>query len=194
MLKKTTLATALAAAALVPLAQAQADDYVIDTEGQHAFIQFKINHLGYSYILGNFEEFSGQFQYDPEDLEAASVEMEVQVDSLTTNNAERDKHFISSDFLDAGEYPTATFVSTGFTPNGDDEGMLTGDLTLHGETREIEMPVTLMGEGEDPWGGYRAGFEGSTLLALADFGIDMSDFPEAMHELELYVTFEGVRQ
>lgn len=194
MLKKTTLATALAAAALVPLAQAQADDYVIDTEGQHAFIQFKINHLGYSYILGNFEEFSGQFQYDPEDLEAASVEMEVQVDSLTTNNAERDKHFISSDFLDAGEYPTATFVSTGFTPNGGDDGMLTGDLTLHGETREIEMPVTLMGEGEDPWGGYRAGFEGSTMLALADFGIDMSDFPEAMHELELYVTFEGVRQ
>ncbi|PXX97535.1 YceI family protein [Halomonas sp. LBP4] len=194
MLKKTALATALAAAALVPLSQAQADDYAIDTEGQHGFIQFKINHLGYSYILGNFEEFSGQFQYDPENLEAASVEMEVQVDSLNTNNAERDKHFLSSDFLDAGEYPTATFVSTGFTPNGDDDGMLTGDLTLHGETREIEMPVTLMGEGEDPWGGYRAGFEGSAMLTLADFGIDMSDFPEAMHELELYVTFEGVRQ
>ena len=194
MLKKTAFATALAAAALVPLSQAQADDYVIDTEGQHAFIQFKINHLGYSYILGNFERFSGEFSYDPEDLEASSVSVEVDVASLNSNHAERDRHFLSDDFLDAGEYPTATFVSTGFTPNGDGDGVLTGDLTMHGETREIEMPVTLMGEGEDPWGSYRAGFEGSTLLTLADFGIDMSDFPEVMHELELYVTFEGVRQ
>ncbi|MGR4067863.1 YceI family protein [Billgrantia sp. C5P2] len=194
MFKKAALATALGAVSLAATGLALADDYVVDTEGQHAFIQFKINHLGFSYILGNFEEFEGRFHYDPEDLEASSVEMEVQVGSLNTNNAERDKHFTSSDFLDASEYPTATFVSTGFTPNGDDEGVLTGELTLHGETREIEMPVTLMGEGEDPWGGYRAGFEGSTMLTLADFGIDMSDFPEAMHELELYVTFEGVRQ
>lgn len=194
MFKKTALATAFGAVSLVVAGSVLADDYVVDTEGQHAFIQFKINHLGFSYILGNFEEFEGRFHYDPEDLEASSVEMEVQVNSLNTNNAERDKHFLSGDFLDADEYPTATFVSTGFTPNGEDEGVLTGDLTLHGETREIEMPVTLMGEGEDPWGGYRAGFEGSTMLTLADFGIDMSDFPEAMHELELYVTFEGVRQ
>ncbi|MBB3331965.1 polyisoprenoid-binding protein YceI [Halomonas campaniensis] len=194
MLKKTAIATALAATALVGIGQVHAADYAVDTEGQHAFIQFKINHLGYSYILGNFEEFSGQFHYDPENLEASSVEMEVNVNSLNTNHAERDRHFLSDDFLSAGDHPTATFVTTGFEPSGDNEGTLTGDLTLKGETREIEMPVTLMGEGEDPWGGYRAGFEGSTMLTLADFGIDMSAFPEVMHELELYVTFEGVRQ
>lgn len=194
MLKKTAIATALAATALVGAGQVHAADYAVDTEGQHAFIQFKINHLGYSYILGNFEEFSGQFHYDPENLEASSVEMEVNVNSLNTNHAERDRHFLSDDFLSAGDYPTATFVTTGFEPTGDNEGTLTGDLTLKGETREIEMPVTLMGEGEDPWGGYRAGFEGSTMLTLADYGIDMSAFPEVMHELELYVTFEGVRQ
>ncbi|MEE3214131.1 MAG: YceI family protein [Pseudomonadota bacterium] len=74
------------------------------------------------------------------------------------------------------------------------EGVLTGDLTLHGVTNTIEMPVTLLGEGEDPWGGYRAGFEGSTELALGDYDIDMSKFPEAMRSLELYVTFEGIRQ
>ncbi|WP_373181803.1 YceI family protein [Halomonas campaniensis] len=194
MLKKTAIATALAATALVGVGQVHADDYVVDTEGQHAFIQFKINHLGYSYILGNFEEFSGQFHYDPKDLEASSVEMEVNVNSLNTNHAERDRHFLSDDFLSAGDHPTATFVSTGFEPTGDNEGTLTGDFTLKGETREIEMPVSLMGEGEDPWGGYRAGFEGSTMLTLADYGIDMSAFPEVMHELELYITFEGVRQ
>ncbi|PAU71026.1 YceI family protein [Vreelandella alkaliphila] len=194
MLKKTAFATAIAAASLAAFSQAQAAEYQIDTEGQHAFVQFKISHLGFSYILGTFEEFDGQFSYDPEDLEASSVEMEVQVSSLNTNHAERDRHFLSSDFLDASEYPTATFTSTGFESTGENEGVVTGELTLHGETQEIEMPVTLMGEGDDPWGNYRAGFEGSTMLTLGDFGIDMSDFPESMHELELYVTFEGIRQ
>ncbi|CAD5255948.1 MULTISPECIES: YceI family protein [Halomonadaceae] len=194
MFKKTAFASAIAAVALVPLSQAQAADYQIDTEGQHAFVQFKISHLGFSYILGSFEEFDGQFAYDPEDLDASSAEIEVQVDSLTSNHAERDRHILSEDFLNAGEFPTATFSSTGFESTGENEGVLTGDLTLHGETQEIEMPVTLMGEGDDPWGNYRAGFEGSTTLTLSDYGIDMSDFPESMHELELYVTFEGIRQ
>ncbi|TDB02923.1 YceI family protein [Halomonas marinisediminis] len=194
MFKKSAIAAALSATALMGVGQAQAADYTIDSEGQHAFIQFKISHLGYSYILGSFEEFNGSFQYDPEQLEASSVRLEVQVDSLNTNHAERDKHIKSDDFLNVGEYPTATFSSTGFEPGGEGEGVLTGELTLHGETQQIEMPVTLLGEGEDPWGGYRAGFEGSTTLALADYGIDMSNFPEAMRELELYVTFEGVRQ
>lgn len=193
-LKKSVLVSAIAAAALVPLSQAQAADYQIDTEGQHAFVQFKISHLGFSYILGSFEEFEGQFTYDPEDLDASSAEIEVQVDSLTSNHAERDRHILSDDFLNASEFPTATFTSTEFESTGDNEGVLTGELTLHGETQEIEMPVTLLGEGDDPWGNYRAGFEGSTTLTLSDYGIDMSDFPESMHELELYVTFEGIRQ
>ncbi|MCL5426825.1 MAG: YceI family protein, partial [Gammaproteobacteria bacterium] len=122
MFKKTAFASAIAAVALVPLSQAQADDYQIDIEGQHAFIQFKINHLGYSYILGSFEEFDGQFSYDPEDLDASSVELEVQVSSLNSNHAERDRHILSDDFLNASEYPTATFTSTGFESTGDDEG------------------------------------------------------------------------
>lgn len=200
MLKKSVVASAIAAAAaaaaaaLVPLSQAQAADYNVDTEGQHAFVQFKINHLGMSYILGSFEEFDGQFSYDEDDVDASAVEFEVQVNSLNSNHAERDRHILSSDFLNASEYPTASFVSTSFESTGDNEGVVTGDLTLHGETQEIEMPVTLIGQGEDPWGNYRAGFEGSTMLTLGDFGIDMSDFPEPMHELELYVTFEGIRQ
>lgn len=193
MLKKTAIA-ALTAAALVPMTQAQAADYVIDTEGQHAFVQFKISHLGMSYILGSFREFNGEFSYDPNDLEASSINMEVDVASLDSNHAERDKHILSDDFLDADQYPTASFTSTGFEPTGEGEGVLSGELTLHGETREIELPVALVGEGDDPWGNYRAGFNGSTTLALADFGIDMSDFPEPMHQLELDVVFEGIRQ
>lgn len=191
--KKTAL-TAAVAVALVPMAQVQADDYVVDIEGQHAFVQFKINHLGFSYILGTFRDFSGEMSYDPDNLEASSVSFEVDVTSLDSNHAERDRHFLSDDFLAADQYPEASFVSTGFEPGDEGEGVLTGDLTLKGETHEIEMPVTLLGEGEDPWGAYRVGVEGVTTLVLDDYGIDMSAFPESMHELELYVTFEGVRQ
>ena len=194
MIKKTAIATALSAAALMGVSHAQAADYAIDIDGQHAFVQFKISHLGFSYILGSFEEFSGSFSYDPENLDASSVSVDVDVASLNSNHAERDKHILSDDFLDVGQYPTATFASTGFEPTGDQQGVLTGELTLHGETNEFEMPVTLLGEGQDPWGGYRAGFEGTTTIVLADYGIDMSDFPEVMHDVELYVTFEGVRQ
>nr|WP_299242849.1 YceI family protein [uncultured Halomonas sp.] len=193
MFKKTMMA-ALSVSSLLPLVQAQAADYIIDKEGQHAFIQFKISHLGYSYILGSFEDFSGNFSYDPEDVASSSVNVDVNVASLNSNHAERDKHILNEDFLDASEYPTATFESTGFESTGEGEGTLTGDLTLHGVTNEITMDVSHIGGGEDPWGGYRDGFEGTTNLALADYDIDMSKFPPVMHELELYVVFEGIRQ
>lgn len=196
MLKKNTLAAALTVG-LVPLGlipMAQAADYVIDSENQHAFVQFRINHLGYSYILGNFPGFTGEFQYDPENLDASTVNVEVDTTTLTSDHAERDKHIKGGDFLDVSAYPTATFASTSFTSEGEDAGVIVGDLTLHGETHEIEMPVSLVGKGDDPWGGYRAGFEGQVTLNLENYGIDLSDFPEVMHELELYVTFEGVKQ
>ncbi|GAA3908376.1 YceI family protein [Halomonas cibimaris] len=192
-LKKTATAAAVAAV-LLPFTQAQADTYKVDVDGQHAFVQFKITHLGYSYILGSFEEYSGEFDYDSANPEASSVEFEVDVASLNSSHAERDRHILGEDFLNADKYPTATFSSTDFESTGEGEGVITGELTLHGETQTIDMPVTLVGEGEDPWGGYRAGFEGSTTLTLSDFGINMQKFPEPMQELELYVTFEGIRQ
>ncbi|MDW5377082.1 YceI family protein [Halomonas sp. HP20-15] len=193
MLKKTAIAL-VSATTLLPLAAAQAADYKIDSENQHAFIQFKISHLGYSYILGTFDDFTGSFSYDPESPEDSSANVTVDVTSLDTAHAERDKHILSADFLNASEYPQATFKSTGFETTGEGEGELSGELTLHGQTQPITVDVEHIGGGEDPWGGYRQGFEGSTTLELADYGIDMSKFPEAMRQLELYMTFEGVRQ
>jgi len=114
MFKKTAIATALGATALMGVSQAQAADYVIDTDGQHAFVQFKVSHLGYSYILGSLEDFSGSFSYDPDNLEASSVNIDVEVASLNSNHAERDKHIKSDDFLDVAQYPTATFTSSDF--------------------------------------------------------------------------------
>ncbi|NWO11712.1 YceI family protein [Chromohalobacter salexigens] len=193
-LRKTVTGAALGAAALLPMTQASAAEYQIDTEGQHAFIQFKISHLGYSYVLGTFDEFSGTFSYDPDEPDASSANVEIDVTSLDSNHAERDKHILSDDFLNASEYPTATFESTGFESTGEGEGELSGNLTLHGETQPIIIDVDHIGGGDDPWGEYRNGFEGETTLTLSDFGIDTSKLGPSASTVDMYLVVEGIRQ
>ena len=150
---------------------AQGSDYLIDTEGGHAYIQFRISHLGYSWLVGRFNRFSGEFSYDEKRPETAQVSVTIATESIDTNHAERDKHLRDEDFLDVANYPSARFVSTAYRQTGEGEGLLTGDLTLRGTTRSIDIRVSQVGAGSDPWGGYRMGFEGSTEIALADFGI-----------------------
>jgi len=188
-MKNLILALALIAVA----APALADDYVIDTEGAHAFVQFRIKHLGYSWLVGRFNTFDGAFSYDPKDPRASTVTVNIDPASIDSNHAERDKHLRGEDFLHVKEYPKAGFVSTGFVENGDGKALLKGDLTLRGVTRPIEIEVEHIGAGEDPWGGYRRGFAGSTMLTLKDFGIDY-DLGPAAREVELFLSVEGIRQ
>lgn len=101
------MAVGLAAVMSIPFA-ANAADYVIDTKGAHASINFKVNHLGYSYIKGRFNKFDGEFSYDPANIAASSVVVNVDTRSLDSNHAERDKHIRSADFIDASKYSTAT--------------------------------------------------------------------------------------
>ncbi len=189
---KRTLGAALAAAVLAFSAPAaEAADYSIDSA--HSFVQFKISHVGVSWMIGTFETVSGNFTYDPEaGPEAQSIAVEIDTASVDTNHAERDKHLRSSDFLSVDEFPTATFVSTGY--EGDAEGgVMTGDLTLHGVTMPIAIAVKRVGEGKDPWGGYRAGFEGSVTIARKDYGMGYNLGP-ASETMELSLFIEGVRR
>ena len=189
---KPTLGAALAAAVLAFAAPAaEAADYAIDSG--HSFVQFKISHVGVSWMIGTFEKLSGSFTFDSEaGPEAQSITVEIETASVDTNHAERDKHLRSSDFLDVDEFPTATFVSTGY--EGDAEGgVMTGDLTLHGVTRTIDIAVTKVGEAKDPWGGYRAGFEGTTTITRKDFGMGYNLGPAA-ESMELFLFIEGVRK
>lgn len=172
---------------------AQAADYVIDTRKAHAFIQFRIPHLGYSWLLGRFNDFSGEFSYDEDNPDAASVAVRINTASIDSNHAERDKHLRGKDFLDVEKYPQATFVSTGYRENPDRTAVLTGDLSLHGVTRRIQIDVEPVGHGPDPWGGYRMGFAGTTRLQLADYGIDY-DLGPASREVDLFLSIEGIRQ
>ena len=172
---------------------AAAEDYLIDTKNSHAFIQFQITHLGYSWLLGRFNRFEGTFTYDEKAPAASSVKVSIDTASIDSNNAERDKHLRSDDFLDAGKYPKATFVSTSFEPTGEMTATMKGNLTMHGVTRPVEIEVTQVGAGKDPWGGFRRGFEGTTRLALADYNINFNLGP-ASKEVELYLSVEGIRQ
>lgn len=183
---------ALAAAILLP-AQALADKYIIDTEGSHAFIQFRIQHLGYSWLTGRFNTFSGNFDYDENNPDKASVQVEIDIASIDSNHAERDKHLRGDDFLDVDKYPKAKFESTSFSENGDGTAVLKGNLTLHGVTRPVTIDVEHIGHGDDPWGGYRRGFEGTTRIALADYGVKYNLGPKS-REVELILSVEGVRQ
>ena len=192
MMITRVLGAALVAAALALAGTAgQAADYRIDSG--HSFVQFKISHIGVSWMIGTFEEVSGSFTFDSDaGPEAQSISVEIETASVDTNHAERDKHLRSADFLNVDEFPTATFVSTGY--EGDAEGgTMTGDLTLHGVTREIAIAVSKVGEGKDPWGGYRAGFEGSVSLTRNDFGMGYNLGPAA-ETMELLLFIEGIRQ
>ncbi|MEZ9708556.1 hypothetical protein BCT86_08905 [Vibrio breoganii] len=184
-MKKLTAALGLALAMATPL-YVNAADYVIDTQGAHASINFKVSHLGYSYIKGRFNRFSGEFSYDPANVEASSVEVKVDTTSLDSNHAERDKHIRSGDFIDASKYSDAVFNSTKVVDKGDGNLEIMGDLTLHGETKPITIEANFIGQGKDPWGGERAGFMGTTRLELADFNIPVMGTSSYV-DMELHV-------
>ena len=188
-----TLTAVTFAASLLLSGLAAADKYVIDTEGAHAFVQFRIKHLGYSWLYGRFNDFSGDFTYSEDNPNDSKIEVVVKTDSIDSNHAERDKHLRGEDFLDVKTYPEARFVSTSYKETGFNKSELTGDLTLHGVTKSITIPITRIGNGPDPWGGYRRGFEGTTTIALKDFGIDYNLGP-ASTEVELTLSIEGIRQ
>ncbi|QGZ28780.1 YceI family protein [Stutzerimonas stutzeri] len=191
MLKKTIAALALGSALFA--GQVLAADYAIDTKGQHAFVNFKISHLGYSWLWGTFKEFDGSFSFDAEQPEASRVNVTLQTASIDSNHAERDKHLRSDDFLNVSKHPTATFESTSVKSTGEGTADITGNLTLNGVTKPVVIAAKFLGEGKDPWGGYRAGFEGSTTLKLKDFDIKM-DLGPASQTVDLIISVEGVRQ
>ncbi len=174
-------------------APARSADYIIDIEGMHAAIQFRIQHLGFSWLVGNFNEFDGHFSYDSDRPEQASVAVTINPASIDSNHAQRDKHLRGEDFLFVEKYPDASFNSTRIEANGADKLTIIGDLTLRGVTREITIDAEKVGAGPDPWGGFRMGFTGTTRLVLKDYGMTKSLGPSAT-AVDLILQVEGIKQ
>ncbi|MGP9832917.1 YceI family protein [Marinobacter sp. NSM] len=193
-MKRLLLASAVSVA-LIGTANASEHSgiYAFDKEGAHQFITFKISHLGYSWLYGRFNDFDGEFVYDAENPENSTVTVTIDTASVDSNHAERDKHLRSDDFLHVSQFPQATFKSKRVVVDDDGEADIIGDFTLRGVTREITLEAEMLGHGEDPWGGYRMGFEAETEFRLKDFGIPM-DLGEASETVEIKISIEGIRQ
>jgi polyisoprenoid-binding protein YceI len=141
--------------------------YSIDTG--HSYVGFAVKHFGLSKVKGEFQKFDGTIQVsDP--ATASSVEVTIQADSFNSRDDQRDGHVRGADFLDVDTYPTLTFRSTGVRPDGDD-WVVTGDLTIHGVTRSVELVTELEGAIDDPYGMERIAFSAETEIDRTDFGL-----------------------
>lgn len=188
-LTRIGVSSTVVAAMLVFTPPVWAEKYEIDPT--HSFIEFGISHLGFSVLRGRFNDIKGNFSYDKTKPSAATIEVKVATASLDSNHAERDKHLRGKDFFDVEKFPQATFVTTSYSEK-DGKGVLKGNLTIRGITKPITVDVKHIGDGKDPWGGYRRGFVGTTKIKRADFGMNYNLGPTA-EIVELSFFIEGIR-
>ena len=168
MKKLITLFTAVFALSL-PL-MAQASTWKIDPD--HSNVGFKVRHLMVSNVKGSFEKFSGSVEINEKDITKSHVSVSIDTASVNTNVQKRDGHLKSADFFDVAKYPTMTFVSKKVVSAGKDKLKVTGDLSLHGVTREVVLDVEGPAvESKDPWGNYRSGVVATTKINRKDFGL-----------------------
>lgn len=137
----------------------------------HSSAQFVVRHMMITNVRGGFSGVQGTVVYDPADLSSSSVDVTIDKSTLSTGDANRDAHVKSAEFLDVENYPTITFKSKKITKDGD--GLkITGDLTLHGVTKEVTLNVDGPSEEQkDPWGNIRVGASAVTKIKRSDFGL-----------------------
>lgn len=145
----------------------------------HSEIQFKVKHLVISTVTGNFKSFEGKIETEVDDFENASAYFEADIDSVSTNNEDRDTHLKSEDFFNADEYPKLSFESSSFEKVEDNKFKVTGDLTIRDVTKEVELDVIHGGTVEDAYGNTKAGFEVTGTINRKDFGLTWSAVTEA---------------
>ncbi|HPE44200.1 MAG TPA: YceI family protein [Bacteroidales bacterium] len=145
----------------------------------HSEVQFKVKHLVISTVTGSFDRFSGQLETSSDDFTPATINFEAEVDSINTNNADRDNHLKSADFFDAANYPKISFVSESFEKTGESTYKLTGNFTMRGTTKKITLDVEHGGVMTDPYGNTKAGFELQGKVSRKEFGLSWNAVTEA---------------
>ncbi len=164
----------LVASLLFPVTVFAADTYNVDPV--HSFARFKIKHLDIGYTYGEFKTISGTFVYDQDAPEKSSVKVSILTDSIDTNDAKRDKHLRSPDFFNSKKFSELVFASTAVKKLSDTELEVDGYLTIHNVAKPITVKLKKVGEGKDPMGLSRMGFETSFDVKRADFDMNfMSD-------------------
>ena len=189
---KLALACALAFASLQ--SSLRADEYTVDPS--HTSVIFGISHLGYSFTYGRFNEVSGDFVLDPAKPDAASFTLKINAESIDTNDAKRDDHLKGPDFLNTGEFPIISFKSNKVAVEKQGETTVynvSGELTMHGETKPVTLQLQKLGEGPGPAGGFHTGFNCQTKLNRSEWGMTKM-IPNIGDEVAVTISFEGVRK
>lgn len=145
----------------------------------HSEVQFKVKHLVISTVTGSFGSFNGKIEADGKDFENAKATFTADIDSITTNNEDRDNHLKSDDFFNAEQYPQLTFESKNFEKVSEGKYKVTGDLTIRDVTKEIELDVVHGGTVGDPYGQTKAGFEVIGSINRKEFGLTWDAVTEA---------------
>ncbi|MGH9044159.1 MAG: YceI family protein [Acidimicrobiales bacterium] len=139
----------------------------------HSDVSFSVRHMMVSKVRGHFERFSGEIVTGEDPLDS-TVTASVDATSLNTNNAQRDDHIRSGDFLEVEKYSTLELRSTGLRAEGPGTYALDAELTIHGVTRSVTFALELNGFTKDPFGGYRTGFSATTDVSRSDFGVSIN--------------------
>jgi polyisoprenoid-binding protein YceI len=146
----------------------------------HSVVEFKVRHMMMSNVKGQFSGISGLLTLDEANPTQSRVEASIDASTINTRDAQRDTHLKSAEFLDVEKYPNLTFTSTSVKRTGSDEGTVTGNLTIHGVTREVVFQVEGPTQpGKDPWGNLRVGVSATTKISRKDFGLTWNATLEA---------------
>ncbi|MFJ7676695.1 YceI family protein [Peribacillus sp. NPDC046944] len=137
----------------------------------HSAIEFSVKHMMIAKVKGSFNKFDANISADPTDLTTAEIDFTVDLSSIDTRNTDRDNHLRSADFFDVEKNPELIFKATDIKKTDDDEYAVTGDVTLHGVTKEETFVMTFEGQGKDPWGTEKAGFSGKGKVKRSDYGL-----------------------
>jgi polyisoprenoid-binding protein YceI len=180
------------------LVMADPDTYRIDST--HSFANWTIRHVA-SKTSGTFSDVTGKLVIDSTHLANSSVMAKINVLSINSSHARRDERIKKEEYLDASRFNQMTFVSTqviavNSSSSSTTEGVLTGNFTMHGVTKEISFPFKVLGFGSDPWGGYRVGLEAHTLIKASDYGFGWASKAGAPigDDIEVTLLIEGVKQ
>jgi polyisoprenoid-binding protein YceI len=149
-------------------------------------------------VRGTFDRFKGTVQFDEQNPTASKVSARIDAKSVNTREEKRDAHLRSPDFFDAEKYPELVFESTKVEKQGGEKYKVTGDLTIHGVTKQVVLEAEYLGGGKDPWGGQRVGFQAHTSIRRKDFGLNWNQALEAGgvlvgDEIEISIDVEGVK-
>jgi polyisoprenoid-binding protein YceI len=171
--------------------------WALDTA--HSEVQFKVKHLVISTVTGTFKVFGGSLESNGDDFEGAKIDFSVDIQSIETNNADRDAHLKSDDFFSAEKFPAMNFVSTSLKKISGSDYELTGNLTIRDVTKSITLKAEYGGIIVDPWGQTKVGFEVEGKINRKEYGLTWSAVTESgglvvSEDVKLHINVEFTKQ